>query len=79
MEVIKRIGLFSYFDGDQPRLLFSLDLDKCVSFEKSVSFCDDPVDLHEGKHSPQPTGIAVLFIIWFVCPCLRDRIRSRAK
>ncbi|EFX66222.1 hypothetical protein DAPPUDRAFT_263488 [Daphnia pulex] len=29
--------------------------DKCVSFEKSVSFCDDPVELHEGKHSPQPT------------------------
>lgn len=31
-------------------------LEKCVSFEKSVSFCEDPVDLLEGKHSPQPTG-----------------------
>jgi hypothetical protein len=37
--------------------LFAPQIDKCVSFEKSVSFSDEPIEfLPGGKHSPQPTG-----------------------
>ena len=48
------------------------NIEKCVSFEKSVSFCDDPIDLYEGKHSPQPTGIWKFLFLFF---CYRLPLR----
>ncbi len=39
------------------RISVRKQIDRCVSFEKSVSFSDEPIEyLTGGKHTPQPTG-----------------------
>ncbi|XP_057378598.1 coiled-coil domain-containing protein CG32809-like isoform X3 [Daphnia carinata] len=49
------VGSSHHLTVKTPRLGLGKCKEKCVSFEKSVSFCDDPIELPEGKHSPQPT------------------------
>lgn len=57
--------------------LFVYFLDKSVSFEKSVSFSDEPPDMNSPKqHSPQHAGKNLMFVLGLV-PFRFENVRKK--